>query len=392
MDIYALDPDLFLRTTLIEDFTSAIWTERYFTPGDVNLVLPDTPAARELVHTDTLLALEGSKEVMLVDTVNTKDGLLTATGSTLLGFLNERTWRDTSNAATTQRRIPGNSIGEIIAHVVTNLTPSGLGTGFDDFYEMITNLTMGAVDTSVTVGTAIFPYGVAALHLTRRETSEAVNYGPMLDVITALAQTANLGMSLYLDSASDVGYSLKFTVYAGLDRTSTQSVNELVRFTPNLDSLANIKELYSSKGHKNVAVGFLTLEADPPRGDLTNAYAPQIAYEAGFNPNTSGFSRRSLQVLVSDITQEDLAVITDPQLRAAILQRATDALANNNYTKVVDGEVVPQSGYEFGEHYGMGDIVELESATGVRSPARVTEYIRSQDENGETAYPTISVI
>jgi hypothetical protein len=40
----------------------------------------------------------------------------------------------------------------------------------------------------------------------------------------------------------------------------------------------------------------------------------------------------------------------------------------------------------------MGDIIELESLTGIVSKARVTEYIRSEDHNGEKEYPTISVI
>jgi hypothetical protein len=58
----------------------------------------------------------------------------------------------------------------------------------------------------------------------------------------------------------------------------------------------------------------------------------------------------------------------------------------------VDGETSPISEYKYGTDYKMGDILELESFTGALSKARVTEFIRSQDSNGEKAYPTISVI
>jgi hypothetical protein len=96
-------------------------------------------------------------------------------------------------------------------------------------------------------------------------------------------------------------------------------------------------------------------------------------------------------VFAEDITTD--LVGGDAGLLLRLLnQRAKDALANNNYTKVVDGEVVPQSQYQYGKHYSLGDIVELQSPSGLTTPARITEYIRSQDANGQRAYPTVSVI
>jgi hypothetical protein len=75
-----------------------------------------------------------------------------------------------------------------------------------------------------------------------------------------------------------------------------------------------------------------------------------------------------------------------------MVQRARNELANNNYTRMVDGEVVPQSQYEFGVDYFLGDIVELQGHKGYNQQAQITEYIRTQDESGEKAYPTVTVI
>jgi hypothetical protein len=74
-------------------------------------------------------------------------------------------------------------------------------------------------------------------------------------------------------------------------------------------------------------------------------------------------------------------------------QKAKDALANNNYVKLADGEVVPELTYTLGLDYGLGDIIELRNEDQTLSQkARITEIIRSQDDTGERAYPTLSVI
>ena len=75
-----------------------------------------------------------------------------------------------------------------------------------------------------------------------------------------------------------------------------------------------------------------------------------------------------------------------------MLQRAKDALANNNYVRLADGQIVPQSGYDYGTHFSLGDISELRASSGLPSLARVSEFIRTQDGTGYKAYPTLSVI
>jgi hypothetical protein len=65
---------------------------------------------------------------------------------------------------------------------------------------------------------------------------------------------------------------------------------------------------------------------------------------------------------------------------------------DNKFTKVVDGEIVPDIQFKYGVHYYLGDVVELQGNSGIVQNARVTEYIRTQDESGERAYPTVTVL
>ena len=82
---------------------------------------------------------------------------------------------------------------------------------------------------------------------------------------------------------------------------------------------------------------------------------------------------------------------TQAKYQALLDSKARDALANNNFVKVIDGEIIPQNEYVFGTDYGLGDLIELEDPHGTIQKARITEYIRSSDSNGFRSYPTVSV-
>lgn len=368
MDLYTLTSG-FMRRNVIDRFSSVIWTERYNAPGDVTLTVDPTPEMINELAEGTCLASEGTDEVMLIETQSIGDnGQLVLTGNSLLGFLNQRALF--SSVAYPERSYPlsGFSAGYTLALIVNNMVIDPLDIGqIGDEKNIIANLTLGTYDTT---GPSI---------------DVNLPFGPLLDVIKPVAETYAIGMSLYLESADESGYSLKFTTYKGIDRTSDQDVNEIVRFSPVLDSLTAITELRSIAGYKNIAYAF-----HPGFPDMSPV-GPRIVYADIYADTTRDFDRRILMVTADNITKE--MIIDTPALVIAILnQVALDALANNNYVRVIDGEVVPQDNLEYGIHYMLGDVVELQGHSGLVQKARITEYIRSQDASGERAYPTVSVV
>ncbi|HEY1247422.1 MAG TPA: hypothetical protein VGE97_00400, partial [Nitrososphaera sp.] len=58
----------------------------------------------------------------------------------------------------------------------------------------------------------------------------------------------------------------------------------------------------------------------------------------------------------------------------------------------VDGEIVPTSQFQYGKHYNLGDVIEVQGNTGAIQISRVTEYIRSQSASGEKSYPTLEAV
>lgn len=385
----------FIAQDTIDEFQSAIWTERYSSAGEVQLIVPADAYYLDILKEGTYLGLNGSNEVMELKTDSIENGLLTVVGKSLIQFLDNRIhWPKTTDAEQpigdyTTATDADIKLGPLIADRVTKMVISPVpltgGTVWDKMNldwerDKIEHLELGTVDDG---GTA------------QRWT---VPVGPLYSIFQPLVQQDGLGMTLYLESADpDVGYVLKFATYRGLDRTSTQELRDLVRLTPNMETLTGLKEIRSIEGYKNVVYVVYENEVS-------------IHYEDPDNI-PEGLNRR---VMVRDATGEPIGTTKVPDYLSGRggyyggafqrtfvgpddkvkfrNQNAADALANNNYIRAVDGQVSQSTEYQFGVDYGMGDILELEGLTGILQKARVTEYIRSQDATGERAYPTLSVI
>jgi hypothetical protein len=367
MDLYTLNSG-FVRQELVDRFTSVVWAERYITPGDITLVVDATAAMISLLSEGTFLSLAGSKEVMLIETQSIEQERLTIKGKSLLKFLNTRNIYSSIYERERYYSLSDFPAGDSISLIVYRMCGDVVDIeDIGDELNEIPNLSLGSTD------------------LSGPNVDIAPPFGPLLDGITPIAEEYHVGMSLYLDSADEDDYSLLFTTYQGLDRTSDQDDNTVVRFSQSMDSLTNIKELRSIDGYKNVCYMFPPVIQDEPVG------APVIAYADVAAETAIGFDRRVLVAFNTDIDEE--TVLGNPTLTEQILsQSARNALINNNHIKIFDGEVLPTNPYKFGVHYGMGDIVELEGHSGFIQKARVTEYIRSQDATGERAYPTLSIV
>lgn len=375
MDIYTLDEN-FLRKDVIDEFTSVIWTERYSEAGDVNLIVPVSRENVNKLSEGTFLATQGTKEVMQIETALIEKNQLKVTGPSLLKFLDERPLRYSAAHEDRYYNIMGQPtyvMGSLVnAQVVASGSAyvSSSNYGLDGPRQVIRGLFVGKMDD---------------MGSNYNSTIFAVPYGSLYAALKQIADTYSVGMSLYLEtSTKEEGLLLLFRSYIGRDLTSEKTENP-VRFSPAMDSLTNLKELRSIAGYKNVAYAFAPAN---PGGLATKS---GVAYADNEAATSVGFKRRVLMVFADDLTTDKVGG-SSLVLQEALNQRAKDALANNNYTKVVDGEVVPQNQYKYGKDYRLGDIVELQSLSGLASKARVTEYIRTQDATGERAYPTISVI
>lgn len=383
MELYALSPD-YKKDAVIDEFESVIWTERFSTNGDVELKVEPTKENIGKLAEGTFLALAGSKEVMYVDTSIIENNVLKVTGNTLDEIFKHRfVWLDDMFLdlfGSGRLDYPENAmcqLVEIFADPDMYDIPPDVYAVYGDYtgvgVEGVTEYHKQTI-THMDVEYSTIPEEASTIPVVYERAT-------LFDLVNKIGQQNDIGYSLFLNSidSDTTQLNIRFKAYRGRDLTRDQLVNDPVVFSSAMDNLVGISRLRSLSNYKTVVYSW--------SGDGS---APnQITYLPG-TEDLKDFERRDHFMVVSDATVENLG--STDNVVEYLQKEAKDFLANNNYIKMLDGEIVPQSQFKFGVDYGLGDIVELDDESEITTKARVTEYIRSQDQEGEKAYPTVSVI
>lgn len=372
MEPYTLNRK-FLKQDVIDGFSSIIWTERYYGDGEVELVVPTTQDMIDKLVEGTFLGIKESNEVMILETADIEEDKLKVTGISLLPWLNNRFVRTSAAHADKYWYISGGSAGKTLWDIVNAMCVQG-----SPYLDGTINTGVVNPQQLVIPGLGLHAYDTSGPNI-----SVGIPFGPVYDALKEIATTYQVGMQITLDSATDSAYTLGFRSYKGLDHTSAQTVNLVVRFSPQMDSFTNIKELHSISKFKTLVYAFAP---ENPGGLATT---PGISNLTG--PQYVGFDLRALLVFAEDIST-DMIAGSAASLLNILNSRAYDALTTNHYVQAVDGEIVPDSEFKYGVHYNLGDIIEVQGNSGIVQTARITEYIRAQDAAGERAYPTVSMI
>jgi hypothetical protein len=364
---YTLDSG-FKRDQVITGFQSFIWTERYNTAGDFQIVTKSTYPNRKLLIDGTFITKKGSTYVMKIDTVTDAvddSGVrnLTITGKSLENLLDDRL-----AVVVTTTTDPGPPI------VTTTTLTDWLATGTPgavarDLFNRI--CVEGVLDVHDNIPFYTFGTLLPAGNLGESTDIISLDAAPatVYSTLTQLCNTYSLGFRFVRNG--DLG-EIYFEVYVGNDRTSTQSVLSPVIFDQNLNNLADVNQLTSSAVFKNVAYVY-----------ATNGY--EIVSAPTADPAASGADRRVMLIQSSN----DLPAGT--ALTAALQQEGQIALAAQREIYAFDGKIPVNVPYVYGRDYGLGDLVEERNSDGFGGLMLVTEHISSSDATGDTEYPTLTV-
>lgn len=358
MEVYILD-DLYRRVTVIEKFESLIWTERYSAYGDFEMDVFSTLENRNQFVTGTLLCLQGSYRIMVVETIeDTTDdngvALIKLTGNSLEAILDSRFARSNMTDNTTD--LPKWLLDGPPADICGDMYRDICIYGVVDVADIIPNITEGS----------IFPAGTIPFPDT--SINYAVDPSTLYAAIQTLCVTYLMGFRFVRNFETS---EIHFDVYMGSDRTLHQTVSPPVVFSPDLGNLQNTSQLKSIAPYKNVAY-------------VLSPVGTEIVYALEANSSTSGFDRKVLFINADDITD------TDPDVASAqMIQRGNEQLALSRKILVFDGEVTEASSYLYGRDYGLGDLVSLKSIDGDTNDMLVTEQIFVSDAQGDRSYPTL---
>lgn len=359
MELYPLDA-LLRRSSVIDRFESCIWTERFAAKGDFELVLRSTAENRSRLKEGTLLAMNRSHRVMEVETVEDK---VDDNGKQTLSI------KGTSIEKMLEDRVAMGSLADLTTTPKWTLTGTPAVVARKIFHDICVTGILSAQDQIpfINEGTFLFastiPEPIDPIVVDIEPTT-------VYNAIVNIADVWNLGFRLIREYDTS---KLWFDIYTGNDRTTKQTILPPVVFTPELDNLKKITRLTTIAGAKNVAY----------------VYSPagfQMVYPQDIDPEIEGFERRVLVVNANDITTEST---TD--VEAALIQRGKEELAKARKFSAFDGEINQTSQYQADRDYFLGDLVEVRDRDGVTNDMRISEMIYAADQEGERAYPTLTL-
>lgn len=380
MQLFTMDKD-FKKQYVIDEYESLVWTERFLGDSEVEMVVPLNKEMLFKLPEGTFLGIEESEEVMIIETVDLKpDSTIVINGISLMSWMNNRFVRATKygndQSYTLSGLRPGEALFALMLGFISEDSPYLDGTidiGIENPERLIipeVRLDLGDIYT----GGDPLDYEVP--------------YGPLYDAMRSIAATYNFGIQILRLRNPESPKPFRFRAYVGRDRTYHAGyLQNPVRFSRRLDSLANVEELHSIAAYKNLIFGYATQVPN-----LQKAGEASVQDSTGAEP--TGFNLRAAIDFVGEIADEtfDGSPVQTSALVKRLAAMAAIELGNNSHIHAVTGDVIDTVEHEFGDDYYLGDIVELEGYTGRISPARVVEFIRIQDKSGEKKYPTLSLL
>ena len=359
MDLYTLHPTTHAPEDLVEGYSSLIWTERHSPFHEFVLKTAMVEETLVVLAKNTLVGIADSEEVLMVEThsvttdEDTEAEELTVTGRSFLAILESRAivFNDDPISASYFESAPGVFLANLINTKIASTTVPGVLQADIPAEGILHSYARDLSAPYTTIPDQPFPDPTP---------------GDTASLVTSTLNQYGLGIRARrpLGNSEDIVVE----IYVGRDLT------EEVQFNFEIGDITNYSYVNSNKDYKNVAyvrapIGF------------------KMVYGVGVPSNVNGLDRRVLQVDATDLTDEGNLTVDQ-----ALTQRGLAELAKYNGVSLLDGEISEESQYQFNVDYALGDVISLLGKEGVANSRRVTEYVRSEDDDGEKAYPTLAEV
>lgn len=352
MDVTVLNTNLD-AISIVDVYESFIWTDRYYEYGDFELFTSMTDTILNYIRQDYYLQSRESEHVMIIEKIrinsDSENGNhITVTGRSLESILDRRiVWG--------QKTITGNLQNGIRTLLNENvISPADNARKIDNF------IFEASTDPAIT-----------SLKIDVQYTGDN-----LYDVINKICSERSIGFKVTLNNNKQ----FVFKLYAGTDRSYDQSVNPYVIFSPKFENIINSNYVESKSALKTV-----TLVGGEGEGS-----ARKYTTVGGGN----GLNRRELFTDARDISSDvgDGVVLSDAEYTAQLQQRGKEKLAENTDVTSFEGQVETTVMFRYGEDFFNGDVVQIANEYGHETKARIVEIVMSEDEDGNSVYPTFKTI
>ena len=360
---YSKIANTFDKTAVIDNATSVIWVQRVRTPGEFELYLRASPEMLELFTGDTL-TVHGQK-------MSTGDIFVTQDNEDRGAMLVEKIELQTDAENGDYLIISGRSaeciLGRRIIPTQTNFT----GTAENCIRSFINQNVVSPVTGSRRI--AIISLGTARGYT---ETIDKQATGKnLLETISDICGAYEYGFKFTF-----TGTGFVFNLFKGVDRSTGQTTNNRVIFSPAFENLGNTSYSRDKSTYYNAA--YVGGEGE---GSARIIQAVQI------NTSAIGYDRKEIWVDARQTSSDtEGGELTPIQYQALLTQQGQEELENHKELTEFSGEILDTNIYVFGVDYNLGDKVSVVNEYGITGTATVMEMTEVEDETGYKIYPTLS--
>lgn len=339
------------KQSVVDNAISVIWVTRFQNAGEFELFLPASQELRRLFYGyehDVFLTRDDSDTAMIVDgidlTTDAENGdRLTITGKSVEGILGRRIIPKQTNFTGTAE----NCVRTLIDQNIINPTNAN---------RKISNFSLG---TAQGYTDAI---------------EKQVTGKNLLETVSEICAAFDYGFNVTFS-----GNAFVFDLYKGTDRSTGQSVNTPVIFSPDYENIGNTSYKYDK-------TPFATAVYVAGEGEGSN----RKIYNASYNGFT-GLARREIWVDArNESSTTEGGELTTDEYTAILREQGKEALRENMYELDFSGEVLSVNAYTYGVDYNLGDTVSVINEYGIRGTAVVSEITEVEDETGYKLIPTFS--
>ena len=348
---YNTNANAFQKTAVIDSAPSVIWVTRFNKSGQFELYVP---ASRDYLRMfydymhDVLVTRDDSDAVMIVDdvqlTTDPENGdYLTITGQDGGGILGRRIIPKQTNFTGTAE----NCVRALIDQNVIN--PDNITRKISSF-------------------------ALAAAQGYTETIEKQVTGKNLLDTVSEICAAYDYGFRVTFD-----GTNFTFNLYKGVDRSTGQTTNPPVIFSPDYENLGNTSfTIGKSKFHTAVYVA--------GEGEGSNRKIYNLGYASA-----SGLWRRELWADARNTSSTtDGGELTPTEYNAILSEQGKEELRNNLYTLDFNGEILNVNAYKYSVDYGLGDTVSVVNEYGIQGTTTVAEITEVEDAEGYRLIPTFS--
>jgi len=356
MELLLLDSN-FEEIYVLDTFKSLIWTDRYWEAGDFEITSAPTSELLSMLTATKYLYLAESPHHMMLEDFNIHSDI--EEGDKLL--------------------ITGRSIEAILDYRIVWNAIAMSGNLQTEVERLLDDNVISPTDSLRTISDFVFNTStdpaITALTVDTQFNGESV-----YDVLSQLCKAKGIGFRIFRDRVND---QWDFELYAGVDRSYSQSTNPYVAFTSNLDNLLNADYIESVRPLRTVCLVAGSQGVGSIR-TTTTVFAPGASA-------LSGLARRELYFEANVSRNTPDGELSEAEYVSQLEGRGEEELAKNVYLKAFDGEIDPTM-YNYGDEFGMGDILQIADDYGHETDSRVVEMTYSQDEASISIFPTFETV